>query len=128
MNRPADPMRSNQSADDPLRQVLRAYAASVGAAGQAPPASLVWFRAERRRRAEVLRRAQRPVRIMQAIGLVCALLAAGWVAARFVHGSDFGSLPARPTLAEPLLLLLVAGSGLVLVGCWGLLLASRQSS
>lgn len=132
MNRPADPMRSNQSTDDVLRQSLRAYAASVCAAGQVPPVSLVWFRAERRRRAEALRRAQRPVRIMQAIGLLCAVLAAAWgVAAawgafRFVPTVLIGALPARPEIAAPLLLLLTAGSGLVLLGCWGLLLASRQ--
>ncbi len=126
MNRPADPMRSNQSTDDVLRQSLRAYAASVCAAGQSPPVSLVWFRAERRRRAEALRRAQRPVRIMQAIGLLCAVLAAAWGAFRFVPTVLIGALPARPEIAAPLLLLLTAGSGLVLLGCWGLLLASRQ--
>lgn len=126
MNRPADPMRSNQSTDDVLRQSLRAYAASVCAAGQVPPVSLVWFRAERRRRAEALRRAQRPVRIMQAIGLLCAVLAAAWGAFRFVPTVLIGALPARPEIAAPLLLLLTAGSGLVLLGCWGLLLASRQ--
>jgi hypothetical protein len=119
VNLPANPINKN---DDPLRQAFRAYATSVAAAGQAPPASLVWFRAERRRRALALRRAQRPVRIMQAIGLLCALLAAGWGMLRF------GSLPPRPALAAPLLVLLIAGSGLVLLGCWGMLLASRRES
>lgn len=116
----------NHSADDLLRQSLRAYAATVAAGGQAPPASLVWFRAERRRRAEALRRAQRPVWIMQAIGFLCALLVTGWAAIRFVHLGDFGSLPPHPILAEPFLVLLIAGSGLVLLGCCGMLLASRQ--
>jgi hypothetical protein len=118
-NRPVNPI---SPPDDPLRQAFRACAASVAAAGQAPPASLVWFRAERRRRALALRRAQRPVRIMQAIGFLCALIAAGW---GLVH---FGSLPPRPALATPVLLLLIAGSALVLLGCWGMLLASRRES
>jgi hypothetical protein len=117
----------SHSSDDPLRQAFRACAASVAAAGSVPPASLVWFRAERRRRALALRRAQRPVRIMQAIGLLCALIAAGWAASHFAPVTRFGSLPPAPALAAPLLLLLVAGSGLVLLGCWGMLLASRQS-
>lgn len=121
-NRPVDPA----SSDDPLRQSLRAYAASVAAEGPVPPASLVWFRAERRRRALALRRAQRPVRIMQAIGLVCALLAAGWAAAHVALARPVGLLPPAPTLATPFVLLLVAGSGLVLLGCWGMLLASRR--
>ena len=127
MSRPRA-MNPTNPADDPLRQAFRAYAASVSAAGQAPPASLVWFRAERRRRALALRRAQRPVRIMQAIGLLCALLAAVWGGTRFIHIADFGPLPPRPNLAEPLLVLLIAGSGLVVLGCWGMLLAGRQSS
>ncbi|MGA7886627.1 MAG: hypothetical protein WCA44_12860 [Acidobacteriaceae bacterium] len=128
MSRPANHPVHPASSDDPLRQALRAYAASVAGAGQAPPVSLVWFRAERRRRAEALRRAQRPIWIMQAIGLLCALIAAGWGAFRFVHVASFGSLPSLPPMAAPFLALLIAGSGLVLLGCWGMLHASRQSS
>lgn len=108
--------------DDPLRQAFRAYAATVPAAGQTPPGSLVWMRAERRRRALALRRAQRPVRIMQVIGLLCALLATGWGMLRF------GSLPPAPNLDTRFLVLLIAGTGVVLLGCWGMLLASRHPS
>lgn len=121
------PVNPAAAADDPLRQVFRSYAASVAAAGAVPPVSLVWFRAERRRRALALRRAQLPVRIMQAIGLVCALLAAGWGTFRFGH-RIVSSLPPAPALATPFLALLLAGSGLVLLGCWGMLLASRRTS
>jgi predicted acyltransferase len=108
--------------DDPLRQAFRAYAATVSAAGQTPPVSLVWLRAARRRRALALRRAQRPVRIMQVIGLLCALLATGWGMLRF------GSLPPAPNLDTPFLVLFIAGTGLVVLGCCGMLLASRQPS
>lgn len=107
------------STDDPVRDALRGYAASV-AGHPVPPASLVWFRAERRRRALALRRAQRPLRIMQAIGLLCAVIAVGGAGVRF------GSMPPLP--AAPLRALAVATSGLVLLGCWAMLLASRQSS
>ena len=126
MNRPVQPpVHATVPADDLLRQSLRAYAAAVTAGGPVP-VSLVWFRAERRRRALALRRAQRPVRIMQLIGLLCALLAAVWGGARFIHLAGLGTLLPRPNLAEPFLLLLIAGSGLVLLGCCGMLLASRQ--
>lgn len=128
MSRPANRPVHPASSDDPLRQALRSYAASVAAGGQVPPVSLVWFRAERRRRALALRRAQRPVWIMQAIGLLCALVAATWGAFRFVHVASVGSRPPVPALAGPFLALLIAGSGLVLLGCCGMLLASRRES
>lgn len=131
MSRPSRPLNPSSSADDLLRQSLRAYAATAAAGGPVPPVSLVWFRAERRRRAEALRRAQRPVWIMQAIGILCAVLAAGWAAVHFapvVRSAGFGSLPPVPTLAGPFLALLIAGSGLVLLGCCGMLLASRRES
>lgn len=105
--------------DDRLRQGLRGYAAAIAATQTAPPASLVWLRAERRRRRSALERAERPLRIMQAVGLICAAAASGWL----LVGSGLDHMP----LGTPMLTLAVAAPILAAGGCWAMVAASRRA-
>lgn len=114
--------RSHQ--DQYLRQALRGYAGTIAANHPRPPASLVWFRAERRRRLLAIRAAERPLRIMQALAILCAALAATWFA-------GFSSWLHRPpsleaALGPALLPLAIATAVLVAGGCWIMLAASRR--
>ena len=106
--------------DDRLRQGLRGYAANLAAMQTAPPASLVWLRAERRRRRAAVERAERPLRVMQAVGLVCAAVAAVWLLVG--SGLDWASLGA------PMLALAIAAPIAAAGGCWAMIAASRQDS
>lgn len=106
--------------DDRLRQGLRSYAAAIAARQTAPPASLVWLRAERRRRRAALERAERPLRVMQAVGLVCAAAAAGWLLVS--SGLD------RAPLGTPMLTLAIAAPILAAGGCWAMVAASRSAA
>jgi len=108
--------------DDQLRQALRTYATDISDTFAAPPASLIWLRAERRRRRMAIERAERPLRIMQAVGLVCAVFAVVWMIYRA------GSFRQLPAISGTGLLLAVACTFLVLTGCWTMLLASRRPS
>jgi hypothetical protein len=104
--------------DDRLRQGLRGYAAAIAASRPAPPVSMVWLRAERRRRRAAVERAERPLRVMQAVGLVCAAAAAGWLLV--ASGLD------RASLGMPMLALTIAAPILAAGGCWAMVAASRQ--
>jgi len=104
--------------DEALRQGLRAYAARIAAAHTAAPASLVWLRAERRRRRMAVERAERPLRIMQGIGLLCAAAAASWLLV--VSGMQ------RSMTGTPMLVLSIAVPILAVCGCWAMAAASRR--
>jgi hypothetical protein len=108
--------------NDQLRQALRAYATDISDTCAPPQASLIWLRAERRRRRMAIERAERPLRIMQAVGLVCAVFAVVWM---IYKAGSFHQLPA---ISGTGLLLAVACTFLVLTGCWTMLLASRRPS
>lgn len=106
--------------DDQLRQALRAHAAQITAARPLPAASAIWLRAERRRRRAAIERAERPLRVMQMIGLVMAACAAGWLLSR----SD--AFHPLPTIGSTGLILLVACGVLACAGCWTMWAAERR--
>lgn len=106
--------------DDQLRQSLRAYAARIGEARRVPPASMVWLRAERRRRRLAIERAERPMRIMQIIGIIFAACGAGWMLSRS------GALHALPAIGNTDLVLMLACGLLVCAGCWTMWVAARR--
>lgn len=108
--------------NDPLRQALRGYAATMASTHPAPPVSLVWFRAERRRHQVAVERAERPLRVMQILSVVGAALAAAWMLWRAVQ-TDPPGLP-----GTGLLLIVCAGVVLIAGGCWTMLVASRRPS
>ncbi len=107
--------------EDRLRDALRGYAARIAASHTVPPASGVWLRAERRRRRLAIERAERPLRIMQALGLVCAMIAAGWLLIQA------GSVHPLPSFGTVVLVSTFASLLLVVAGCWAMVLASRRS-
>jgi len=108
--------------NDPLRQAMRSYAAGLASTHPAPPVSLVWFRAERRRHQLAVERAERPLRMMQMLSVVFAALAAAWMLWRAVQVDP----PGMPGTG----LLLMVGAGVVLIagGCWTMLAVSRRPS
>jgi hypothetical protein len=106
--------------DDRLRQALRAHAAKMAAARPLPSASAIWLRAERRRRRAAIERAERPLRVMQTIGLVIAACAAGWLLSR---SDAFHPLPA---IGNTSLILLLACGVLACAGCWTMWIAERR--
>lgn len=104
--------------DEQLRHSLRSYAAHLANTYNAPPASLIWLRAERRRRRVAIERAERPLRIMQIVGMICAASAAGWM----LHRSG----PVQFSTSS--LTLALGCAALIVAGCWTMLLASRRPS
>jgi uncharacterized membrane protein len=108
--------------DDQLRHAFRTYALSLSAEHTPPPSSAILFRAERRRRRLAIERAERPLLIMQTLGILSAVAAAAWLLYRFVP------LHALPALNTTYLALAIACTLLVLAGCWAMLHASRQPS
>lgn len=107
---------------DPLRRAMRSYAADIAATQTAPPASIVWLRAERRSRRLAIERAERPLRIMQVLGLVCAVLAAAWML------RQTGGLHPLPAMGTTMVILTIAMTILVIAGCWTMMHASRRLS
>lgn len=107
--------------EERLRQGLRSYAARNAAGHAVPAAGLVWMRAERRRRRVALERAERPLRVMQGVGLVCALLAVVWIAVRW----GAFDLPV-PALGTEMLALGIATAALVAGGCWAMARVARS--
>jgi hypothetical protein len=110
--------------DERLRQGLRGYAAQMAAAHAAPPAQMVWLRAERRRRRAAVEQAERPLRVMQGVGLVCGLLAVAWMAVRW------GAFDHPATaLGTEMVALGIASAALVAGGCWAMVrMGSRPLS
>jgi hypothetical protein len=105
--------------DERLRQAMRGYAARMAATHAAPPAGMVWLRAERRRRRLAVERAERPLRVMQVVGLVFAALAACWALVRMSPAVQ------RPTVGAAMIGLAVTTAVLVAGGCWAMVAASR---
>jgi hypothetical protein len=106
--------------DDQLRQAMRQYAAGLVETQAVPQASLIWLRAERRRRRMAIEQAERPLRIMQIVGVLCALCAAGWLLYRSMSISAFAGI------ATPWLVLTIGGAFLTVAGCWTMMSASRK--
>jgi hypothetical protein len=106
--------------DEQFRQAMRGYAAGLLECQPLPPASVIWLRAERRRRRLAIERAERPLRIMQAVGLVCAVFAAVWMLYRA------GTLNQLSTVGSRGLIWVVAGAMLMIGGCWTLVVVSRR--
>ena len=111
-------MNLNQPTDAAVRQALRGLATEIADQKPAPPSSLIYLRAERRARQLAIARATLPLRIMQALGLVVALVAAAWA----IHQS----LTNQDHTAAPLLKWSAVALFLVLAACWTLLQASRS--
>ncbi|HTX40851.1 MAG TPA: hypothetical protein VMD25_03410 [Acidobacteriaceae bacterium] len=107
--------------DETLREALRGYSAKITESHPVPPSSVIWLRAERRKRRLAVERAERPLRIMQALGLVCAVIAAGWLL------FQAGSLHPLPAFRTAVLVSAFASLLLVVAGCWTMVLASRRS-
>ena len=131
-----NPLHPDPARPDPLRQELRRYAAGIAATHAAPPASIVWLRAERRSRRLAIERAERPLRIMQVLGLVCAVFAAAWMlrqsgGLRALPGG-LRALPGGPHLlpamGPTMVILAIATTILVIAGCWTMMSASRRLS
>jgi peptidoglycan biosynthesis protein MviN/MurJ (putative lipid II flippase) len=107
--------------EDQLRHALRTYAINLSGEHTPPQASLIWFRAERRRRRLAIERAERPLLIMQITGLICAACAIAWLSYRFAPHQ-------LPTIDTTYLVLALACMLLILAGCSAMLLASRRPS
>jgi hypothetical protein len=105
--------------DDQLRRAFRAHAATLSGDHTPPPAAAILFRADRRRRRLAIQRAERPLLIMQTLSIVCAILAAAWLAYRFAPRT-------LPTFNTTTLALTIACTALVLAGCWAMLHTSRR--
>jgi hypothetical protein len=108
--------------NDPLGLAMRSYAARLASTHSAPPVSLVWFRAERRRHQLAVERAERPLRVMQMLSVIGAALAAAWMLWRALQVDP----PGMP--GTGLLLIVCAGIVLIAGGCWMMLAASRRPS
>jgi hypothetical protein len=120
-NLPADHLPDEHLPDDQLRRAFRTYAAALSADHTPPPAAAILFRAERRRRRLAIERAERPLLIMQALGVLSAIFAAGWLLYRFAPRT-------LPTLNTTTLALAIACTALVIAGSWAMLHASRNPS
>jgi hypothetical protein len=107
--------------DDQLRHAFCTYATTLSADHIPPPAAAILFRAERRRRRAAIQRAERPLLIMQTLGVLSAIFAAAWILYRFAPHTF-------PTLNTTTLALSIACTTLVLAGCWTMLRASRPSA
>jgi hypothetical protein len=111
--------------DDLLRQGLRRYAGQIAAAHTPPPAAGIWLMAERRRRKLAVRRAAMPLRIMQAVGVLCAIAAAVWLL-RGSGASGTSLLSAAETMGTAAVVIASASILLVVAGCWTMLAAGRR--
>lgn len=108
--------------DDLLRQGLRGYAAQIATTHTPPPAAGIWLMAERRRRRLALQRATLPLRIMQGVGLLCAIAIAVWL----LWNSDL--LHALSGLGAPAVAMAGASVLLVVAGCWTMVAAEKRVS
>lgn len=106
--------------DDQLRQAFRTYAARLSNEHTPPSASAILFRAERRRRRQAIQRAERPLLIMQTLGVLFGVCTVVWLLYRFAPVRTF------PNLSATYIALAVACTMLVLAGCWAMLHASRR--
>jgi hypothetical protein len=113
--------------DDLLRESLRGYAAKIAATHAPPPASGIWLMAERRRRRLAVERAALPLRIMQMVGLVCAVAVAVWLL-RGSGMSGSGMLRDVETLGAASVVMACGSVLLVIAGCWAMLAAGRRVS
>jgi peptidoglycan biosynthesis protein MviN/MurJ (putative lipid II flippase) len=110
-------MNLNKPTDAAIRHALRGLATEISAEKPAPSATLIYLRAERRARQQAIARAILPLRIMQTLGLIVAILAAAWAIRQ--------SLTTQDHTAAPLLKWAALALALVLAGCATLLRASR---
>ena len=110
-------MNLNRPTDATIRQALRGLASEIAEEKPAPPASLVYLRAEFRARQLAIARATLPLRIMQTVGLAVAIFAAAWAIHQSLTDQDHTAAPLLKWAALALLL--------VLAGCWTLLRTSR---
>lgn len=111
-------MRPNEQE---LRQALRNYAANIAAAHQPPPASAAWLRAERQKSRAARSSAERPLRVMQFVGLVLAALAACWLLLQP------GSLQTFTSMGSTVPVLAIVSTLLTLFGCLLMLRLSRDT-
>ena len=115
-------MNLNKPTDAAIRQALRGLATEIAEDKPAPPASLIYLRAEHRARQHAIARATLPLRIMQALGLIVAIIAAAWA----IHQSlTTPSTTTQSLTTTPLLKWAALALVLVIAGCWTLLHASR---
>lgn len=106
--------------DERLRIGMRSYAARIAAEQTLPPSSLIWLRAERRRRRLAVERAERPLRLMQGVGMLAGLAAAIWILYRFAGAIQW------PVLGTTMVAMAIGAGVLVAGGCLAMLAASRR--
>jgi hypothetical protein len=113
--------------DDLVRQGLRSYASRIAATHTPPPAAGIWLMAERRRRRLAVERAALPLRIMQTVGVLCAVAVAVWLLLESgVSGS--GLLHDVETQRAAILAMACGSVLLVVAGCWTMVAAGRRIS
>jgi hypothetical protein len=105
--------------DNQLRQSLLDLAADISTHHTTPPASIIWLRAERRRRQLAIERATRPLRIMYALGIVVAIVAATFA----LHQS---ALTRSTSITSPWAWLSLA-TLVMLAGCSAMFLVGRST-
>jgi hypothetical protein len=114
-------MNLNRPTDAAIRQALRGLATEISAEKPAPPASLIYLRAEQRARQLAIARATLPLRIMQTLGLIIAIAVAAWA----IHQTQATPSTTQSLTTTPLLKWAALALALVIAGCYTLLRASR---
>ncbi len=82
---------------DTVARALRQDIETLTASAPVPPASAVWFRAERRARQDALRRAEQPIWLAERLALVGAGVVLGWLSNLALPWLQSEDLPGRMT-------------------------------
>jgi hypothetical protein len=115
--------------DDKLRQGLRGYAGQIAATHAPPPASGIWLMAERRRRKFAVERAALPMRIMQGVGVLCAVAVAVWLLLTSgVSVREAGLVHGVETLSAASMAMACGSVLLAVAGCWTMVAVGRRAS
>jgi hypothetical protein len=110
-------MNLNRPTDAAIRHALRGLATEISSEKPAPPAPLIYLRAEYRARQLAIARATLPLCIMQTVGMVVAIAASAWAIHQSLSNQEQTVIPLLKWAALALLL--------VLAGCWTLIQAGR---
>ena len=82
---------------DTIGRALQQDIEALTASAPIPPASAVWFRAERRARQDALRRAEQPIWLAERLALVGAGVVLGWLSSIALPWLRSEDLPGRAT-------------------------------
>lgn len=89
---------------DAIGRALRQDLETLAAHAPVPPASAVWFRAERRARQDALRRAEQPIWFAERLALVGAGVVIGWAgtfAQEWLNTHDAWAFATMLRVADP---------------------------